>query len=180
MSIFFNRPIAITDVETTGLDFRVHEIVDVGLVLVDQTTLDVVDTFSSKVQPTNLVTATQKALEVNGYNAIDWQNAPSLVDVLAAYSAKTVGAVFAAHNVTFDWGFIDEGFRKARVQNRMDYHRIDMLTLAWSRLRNKGLKKLNQNAVAEFLGVAPEPAIHSGINGAMLSYQIFRKLMVEY
>ena len=32
----FKRPIAITDVETTGLDAVKHEIVEIGLVLIDQ------------------------------------------------------------------------------------------------------------------------------------------------
>ena len=67
-----NRNIAIVDLETTGLDEQLHEIIEVGMVVVNQKTLEIIDTLDMKVRPTHPETASAKALEVNGYNEEDW------------------------------------------------------------------------------------------------------------
>lgn len=174
---FLSRPIAITDVETTGLNPAINEIVDIGLIIVDQKTLKIIDTFDVKVKPEHIQTATSFALNLNGYNEKDWQNALTLQEAMRLYSAKTEEAVFAAHNVTFDWSFIFEAFNKTKVRNLMDYHRIDLLTMAWFKLRDSGLKKFNGDAIAKHLGLKEELLPHRGINGAMKAYEVFKKLI---
>ncbi len=171
------RYIAITDVETTGLDPTTQEIVEVGLILIDQRTFKIIDTLDVKVLPEHLETATEFALKLNGYNAIDWQNALTLQTAMALYSKKTEDAIFCAHNVTFDWAFISEAFRKTGAKNSMDYHRIDLFTMAWMKLRNSGLEKFNMNEVAKYLGIPEEPLPHRGINGTMTAYEIYKQLV---
>ncbi len=173
---FLERPIAITDVETTGLDAAVHEIVEVGLVIINQQTLEIVDTFAAKVRPLHIERASAAALAINGYAEADWKDAVELCDALAIYGEKTRDAMFAAHNVTFDWSFVHEAFRKTGVENRMDYHRIDLFTLAWSKLQTSGLKKFNLNEIAKYLGIPEEPMPHRALNGAMIAYQVLRRI----
>lgn len=171
------RPIAITDVETTGLDPVTHEIIEIGLVVINQQTLEIFDKLDVKVRPENLKTATESALKLNGYNEADWQNALTLQEAISLYSEKTKDAIFCAHNVTFDWSFILEAFKKTGVKNQMDYHRIDLFTMAWMKLRNSGLEKFNMNEVAKYLGIGEEPMPHRAINGAMTAYEIYKRLV---
>lgn len=173
------RPIAITDVETTGLDPTIQEIVEIGLVLVSQQTLEIIDTLDVKVQPEHPETATEFALKLNGYNATDWQNALTLQAAMSLYSEKTKDAIFCAHNVTFDWSFILEAFKKTGVKNLMDYHRVDLFTMAWMKLRNSGLEKFNMNEVAKHLGIPEEPMPHRAINGTMTAYEIYKRLVSD-
>ena len=173
---FNERPIAITDIETTGTDPRVHEIIEIGLVLVDQPTLNVISTYEVKIKPEHLELAQPRALEVNGYKEADWRGALTLKAALESYAALTHEAAFLAHSVTFDWPFMEEGFRKTGVTQTMDRHRLCNMTLAWGLLRQKGLVHVNQKEVAQFLGIEPEPDVHRAINGAMLAYRILRKL----
>ncbi|MDO8442915.1 MAG: 3'-5' exonuclease [bacterium] len=172
------RPIAITDVETTGLDPKVQEIVEIGLVVIDQSTLMIIDTLNVKIKPEHIETASEFALKLNGYNSADWEKAISLPEAMALYAEKTKEAMFCAHNVTFDWSFIAESFKKTGVKNEMDYHRLDLFTMAWMKLKNSGLEKLNMNEVAKFLGIPEEPLPHRGINGAMTEYEIYKKLIM--
>ena len=172
------RPIAITDVETTGLDPASQEIIEIGLVLINQQTLEIVDTLDVKVQPEHLETATEFALKLNGYNVADWQGALTLQEAMTLYGEKTKDAVLCAHNVTFDWSFILEAFKKTRVKNSMDYHRIDLFTMAWMKLRNSGLEKLNLNEVAKHLGIPEEPMPHRAIHGTMTAYEIYKRLVL--
>lgn len=171
---FLERPYAITDAETTGLDFKIHEIIEIGLVLAHPETLDILDTFEIKVFPEHIETASPQALQVNGYNPADWAAAVSLKEAMEQYAEKTKDAVFAAHNVTFDWGFIDEAFKKTLVKDLMDYHRIDTWTIAYEKLRKSGLDKFSLKDLCIYFGIEPEPPIHRGINGAMKIREVWQ------
>ena len=39
----FDRLLVVTDIETTGVDYYTHEIVDIGVILVDQMTFEEVN-----------------------------------------------------------------------------------------------------------------------------------------
>lgn len=170
-------PIAIVDLETTGLDYHIHEIIEIGMVLVDQKTLEIKDTMDVKVRPLHIERASPKAMEVNGYNEEDWVGACDLKKAMIILSAKSKGAMFCSQNTTFDWGFCQEGFYKTNVNNMMDYHRLDLLTMSWLTLRNSGLDKFNLFAVSQFLGLEPEPLPHCAFNGALNAYEVFKKLI---
>lgn len=171
------KPIAITDVETTGYDPMTQEIIEIGLVLVNQETLEIINTLDVKVRPEHLETATEDALKFNGYNPADWRNALTLKEAINLYAEKTKGAIFCAHNVTFDWSFINEAFKKTGVKDQMDYHRLDLLTMIWLKYRNSGLQKFRLNEAAKFLGIAEESKPHRAINGAILAYKIYKQIV---
>jgi hypothetical protein len=56
----------------------------------------------------------------------------------------------------------------------MDYHRIDIPTLAWNRFTR--LEHLSQNDVAALLGLDREPEPHRAITGAEYAWSILREL----
>lgn len=174
------RPLAITDVETTGLDAQIHEIIEIGLLVADQKTLKVLDQLEAKVKPLHLGTADRSALELNGYNEPGWTNALELKTAMEIYANKTRNAIFLAHNTTFDWSFIFEAFRKTGVRNSMDYHRIDLLTIAWSKAReNKlpGLKRFNLDELCQYFGIPKEPLPHRAINGVQNELAVLKQLI---
>lgn len=175
---FTARPIAITDVETTGLSSKTHEIIEIGMVLVDQNTLEIIDTFEIKIKPQYPERGSWKAFQVNGYKPEEWLGAVTIEEAIRQYGEKVKGAMFCAHNVTFDWSFIGEAFEKAGIECSLDYHRLDLLTLAWSKLGSKGLERLRLKSVCEFLEIDPEPEPHRALNGAMAAYQVYRALMM--
>jgi DNA polymerase III alpha subunit (gram-positive type) len=174
-----NRNIVICDVETTGLDFKIHEIIELGAFVVNQSTLEVTDTIDFKIKPTNIQTASKRAMEVNGYSEDLWQDAEELKTVMKVLSVKAKGAIFCSQNICFDHGFVKEAFEKTGVVDHMDYHRIDLFTLSWLTLRNTELQYFNLKAVSEFLKCVAEPEPHCAINGAWNAYEVFTKLM-EY
>lgn len=169
------RPIAMTDLETTGDVFGEHEIIEIGLVLFDQKTFKIINTLNIKVKPEHIENAIPKARERNGYNKENWKEAFSLNEAIKMFAEKTKDSVFCSYNVSFDWGFMNEAFRKTKIKNEMDYHRLDLMTLAWE----KGMKKQGGWSLknsCEFFGIKPEPEIHTAINGAMTAYELFKKL----
>ena len=173
------RKIAMTDLETTGDVFGVHEILEIGLVVFNQDTLEILDTLNIKTKPLNVENAVPAALERNGYKKENWQDAVSLEEAIKIYTEKTQECVFCAYNVSFDWGFISDAFRRTKIQNPMstfeNHDRLDLLSIAWE----KGLKNENSfslKSACKLFGVPPEPEPHNALNGAMTAYELFKKI----
>lgn len=176
---FLKRPIAITDVETTGFDADIHEIIEIGLVVVDQKTFKVLDEFETKVKPRHIKTAAEKALKVCGYNKLDWLKAVDLKDAMKIYAKKTKNAIFLAHNSFFDWSFISQAFKSTGLEDHTDYHRLDLFSIAWGLSRNRKLKdlsKFNLSEMCKYFNINPEPMPHRALNGARTAHQILKKL----
>ncbi len=173
---FFDRPLAFTDVETTGRDPLVHEIIEIGLVVADQRTLAVIDELEVKVRPTHIDLAEPRALEVNGYRPEDWTGAVSLREAIAAYAEKTREAILIAHNATFDWDFVRMAFRTTGVSDQMDFHRLCCMSMAFAKLKRSGLRKFGLIHVARHLGVPEEPLPHRAVHGARTVYEVYKRL----
>jgi DNA polymerase III epsilon subunit-like protein len=173
-----SRPIAMTDLETTGDVFSVHEIIEIGLVVFDQKTFAIIDTLNVKIKPQHIEKAVPAALERNGYKEADWKEAVTLTGAIKMYNEKTKGVIFASFNVSFDWGFMNEAFRITGIDNQMDYHRLDVLSLAWERVL-KTENSWSLKRTCEILGIPPEPDIHTALNGARTAYEVFRKLQLD-
>lgn len=168
------RPIAITDIETTGLDATVHEIVDLALLLVDPRTLAVRDEYHARIKPMHIRTAARRALDVVGYSPRAWANAVDLETALTVYAAKAADAVFCSYNVFLTYSFLDTAFKWAGVEDPTDYHRLDLFTLAWSRL---GMASPDFEQICKKLDVPPEPRPHRASVGAAKQLAVLRALL---
>ena len=99
------------DLETTGLDPLIHEVIDIGAVRVDQATLEIEATFSAKIQPLHIELASPIALEVNGYTPEAWKHAVNQSDGWRSFFSFARQSVFASYSTRFDWGFTNEALR---------------------------------------------------------------------
>lgn len=171
-----DRNIAITDLETSGDVFGMHEILEIGLVVVNPKTLEIIDKLNVKIKPEHIENAVPAALERNGYEEKNWSNAVSLKEAIEQYASKTHYAIFYAYNVSFDWGFMSDAFKKTGVKNMMDYHRIDLMSMAYLKYKDE-LKSLSFNSVSELIGIPKEPMPHAALNGAMQAYYLLKNLI---
>ena len=175
---FYKRPLAITDIETTGLDPQSHEIIEIGLLVVDPTTLKVRDKFEVKVKPEHSKTAVKKALAANGYNEKDWKRAWPLKDALEVYADKTRDAIFFSQNAYSEWAFIEEGFKKTAVEDLMDYHRLDLFSIGWARReRFPSLVKFSLASLAKYFALEPELKPNRAMNGAKQMLAVLSRLL---
>lgn len=171
---FRDRPIAITDIETTGLDASLHEIIDIAVVVVDPRTLNIQDQYHSRVRPMRASSAPSKALEVSGYTPAAWRNAVSLETAMAVYADKARDAVFCSYSTFLSYSFIDAAFKSTGIEDPTDYHRLDLFTLAWSRLN---LSSPTMDQICRKLQLEPEPKPHRAMAGAMLQLHVLRALL---
>jgi DNA polymerase III subunit epsilon len=106
---------AVVDVETSGLSPRVHRILQVAVVTVgaDGT---VTDRWSSYVRPRWPRIARTGPVEIHGIRRRHLVGAPPLDDVLVELRARTSGAILVAHNLEFDWAFLQRAARRRKLQ----------------------------------------------------------------
>jgi DNA polymerase-3 subunit epsilon len=171
---FKDRPVAITDIETTGLDASVHEIIDLAVLVVDPTTLKPLDEYHARIRPRNIRAAAKRALEVAGYGPRAWADAVDLETALTVYSQKAANAVFCSYNMYLAYSFLDAGFKATGVEDPTDYHRLDLFSLAWSRL---GMGSANMDAICKRLNIVPEATPRRAAQGAAKQLQVLRALL---
>jgi DNA polymerase-3 subunit epsilon len=100
---------AIVDVETSGLSRRRHRLLQIAIVTVNAQG-EVTDRWDTLVRPRfRRVGPTH----IHGLTARELRRAPTFADVAPEVVGRLDGAVFAAHNADFDWGFLSQALRRA-------------------------------------------------------------------
>lgn len=159
-----SRPIVFLDLETTGLDPEIHEIIEVAAIQVDAESLIELDVLHLRVKPERIGDANVHALVMNGFDMEVWEDALPLADALKQLSPVLEGAILAGHNVAFDRDFLDAAYASSGVPRpKMDHHTLDTASLAWSLYTDGVIKSLSLASVCEALGVdggTPHRALH--------------------
>ena len=177
------NPLVFIDVETTGFDPGQHEIIEIGGVLVKQEfspgqgmVFSELSEFEYKIKPEKIETAEPQALQVNGYNEVEWMFAPELKQVMTEVANKTAGATLVAHNLCFDQAFISAAFSRSGVESRMHYAKLDTISIAYAKLLNdQSVEKFSLRALADHFGIENEKA-HTALADARVTFEVFKKL----
>lgn len=168
--------IALLDLETSGLDPTKHDILELGMVVFDSETFEILHTFDSKVALFSPERADPKALEVNGYTKEAWKDALSLREVLCRIAPLTRDATFCANNVCFDWAFFKEGCEKTASPITFSYRKVDIFSVAWAKMPHT-MASWSLKNICIALGIEPEPEVHTALAGATKAYEVYKKLM---
>lgn len=178
------RNLAFIDVETTGLDSNLHEMIEVGGIIAKQIPqanrgpkLEVIDEFEYKIKPTNLEVADPDALRINGYNETDWIFAVDLKQAMEAIAGKTEGAILVAYNTPFDSAFLEAGFKKSKVENKMHYHKIDVMPIAFAKLyHDPRVQYFNLKTLVDHFSLTNEKA-HTALADIKVTFELYKRLL---
>ncbi len=135
------REFAIVDVETTGTDPKMSDLLEIGVVKVKGGKIS--DRWSTFVKPSQPILGHQ----MHGITDKDVAKAPSPADA-AKQAVDFIGdAVVVGHSVVFDLGFLEEAGAPRYAQNRY----LDTLTIA--REGYPDLQNYKLDTLAAFFGV---------------------------
>jgi len=173
------------DIETTGLDPRIQEIIEISVIRVKQLwqsgekpQFQEVAEWSAKIRPQNMAVADPAALKVNGYIPSDWKHAIPLKDALEQFVEKTEGAIMVSHNVAFDAGFLDENLARLGLPNKMHYHRLDTVSMAFAVLHSTpDVSRYSLVELCKYFNIPIEHA-HSALPDARADFELFKKLIL--
>jgi DNA polymerase III alpha subunit (gram-positive type) len=174
-----SHSLAFIDIETTGISRDTGEIIELAAVITKMKDgeLTVVDQVDIKIKPKHIETADPQALRINGYNEADWLFAIDLEEAMKVFAEKTKGCIFVAHNVTFDYAFIEKAFIDVELENQMHFHKLDTISIAFAVLNaNEDINRYSLHALAEYYQIENKKA-HSAFADAYATYEVFKKLM---
>lgn len=170
--------IALTDIETTGLSPLKHEIIEIGCVIFSEKDFKIHAQLNFKVKPERIEDADPKALQVNGYTKEDWEDGMTLFQALNFYAEATEGCTFMAHNAMFDWSFLEVAAERENIQFKFkSHHKIDTVSVAWCKIPHTKVTSWSLKTLCTYFGIPPEPSIHRAVNGALCTYEVYKKLM---
>ena len=107
----FPKTFAIVDTETTGMRPPYARVIDIGIIRVENG--KEVDRFQSLINPgVSVPSSIQRFTHITDE---DLENAPPFEDIALQVHEMLAGAVFVAHNVAFDYGFMKSEFGRLNM-----------------------------------------------------------------
>gem|GEM_PF-525772 len=150
-SLWKGCPLAVVDVETTGLDPKVDRVIEVAVIHMQDG--EVTDTFASLVNPEQEVP--DEVVRITGIQPEQLTDAPRFGAVAAEVRARLEGRIFVAYNLPFDRAFIKSELERAGL-DFPEVVPIDPLVFIRELHKNQGSKRLS--SAAERLGISLENA----------------------
>ncbi len=159
---------AVVDLETTGGRASRHRITEIAIVLHDGER--VLDTFETLVNPECYIP--YGITELTGITQEMVQDAPKFYEVAKKVVEMTEGAIFVAHNVRFDYGFLKEEFRRLGYT----FTRKQLCTVRLSRKAFPGLPSYSLGRLAAQLGI-PITDRHRAMGDARATARILELIL---
>jgi DNA polymerase III alpha subunit (gram-positive type) len=168
--------LAFIDIEATGLDVTIHEIIEIGCVITTPK-LKVIEKFELKIKPEHIENADPVALKINHYNKADWALAYTLEEAMKIFSKKVKDCIMVGQNISFDSGFLEYTFAKNKLKNSMHYHKLDTISIAWAKLHRKpSITHFSLREMCKHFHIKNEHP-HSALSDAYATYELYKKLM---
>ncbi|MFN6991206.1 MAG: PolC-type DNA polymerase III, partial [Fervidobacterium sp.] len=158
----------IIDLETTGLNPRSDEIMEIGAVKAKNG--EILDEFHTFVKPSKL---NKKSLEITGITEEMLEAAPSIQEVIPNLLEFVKDSVIVAHNADFDVAFLKNTFAKYNTDFNPPY--IDTLRLSQALLRNK-LKSFSLDKLVDYFELGTFQH-HRALDDAKVTVYVFWKLI---
>ncbi len=153
------------DVETTGLDAQLHEIIEVGAVKVVNGT--VAAEYSQLVKP--LKPLPDFITHLTGISAADLKHAPPIRDAMPPFLDFVSGFKIVGQNIGFDIGFLRAAAGMGNFSNPID-------TVEFARVLLPMLPSYNLDSLIEFFALEPEKR-HRALEDARVTAQVYLKLL---
>ena len=165
------------DCEFGGLDYRIHDITEVAVIVTDQKLVELGEAhWKVKARPERIGA---EGARISGYSEEAWANAlpvrqvlTELADLLPA--GKTV--VPAGQNVRMDVLFLERGFENCGIPYPFDYHVIDLASLfyAWTLVAGETATALSLRQAAVTAGLIEKQVPHRAMADTRLTLETFR------
>lgn len=163
-----HQKLVFLDVETTGMNPRYHEIIEVAIIGND----DEMEPFCTKLKPIHPERISDEAIAVNGYNEEEWDDAPKVMQMHGEITTRLHDRIVCGHHVGFDIDFVKHSCGEDTFRCRS----IDTVTLAYAHLIPLGLSSLNLGTIAAFLGIDPTRS-HRALEDAMTCRAVYREIL---
>lgn len=167
--IALDKDYVVFDIETTGLDPKFDEIIEIsGVKVVND---EIIDTFSSLVKPENLISPFITELTHITNEMV--KDADKIEVVLPKFMEFIGDNILIGHNVNFDINFVYDTLEKINYSKKLSNNFIDTMRLGRYLLKNLNHHRLMD--LANYYNISYEGA-HRSLTDAKITYQVYLKL----
>ena len=158
------------DIETTGLSVIRDRVIEVGLLRIENNKL--VQTYQTLVNPEMYISPLIE--QMTGISKSNLENAPTFGDIQRNLHELLDDAVFVAHNVRFDYGFLRNEFKRFGKS----FSSKHFCTAKLSRKLFPHHKHHNLDSIIERFGLSCQRR-HRAFDDAKVLWDFFQKLQTE-
>ena len=173
--------LTVLDTETTGLDSDIHEIIQIATisyVVSGEGDRYVTKKFEKKINPEQLHTASEKALEINGFSLEEWKGSPDASEVMLEIKEIIEGSdILVGQNLIFDLNFIHEICHRNEIEPPNFPPYIDTKSIADRLVRANWIQRSGMDYLVEHYGVKVEGRAHTALVDCERTMLVFDELM---
>ena len=173
--------LTVLDTETTGLDSDIHEIIQIATisyVVSAEGDRYVTKKYEKKINPQQFHTASEKALEINGFSLEEWKGSPNAIDVMPEIKEIVERSdVLVGQNLIFDLRFINEICHRNEIDPPNFPPYIDTKSIADRLVRANWLQRSGMDYLVEHYGVKVEGRAHTALVDCERTMLVFDELM---
>lgn len=166
----FDRSLAIVDLETTGMSARYHRIIEIAVIRVERN--KIVETFTSCINPETPIPSF--ITHLTGISQKDVDAAPVFAKVKHKVKKLLKDATFVAHNVWFDYSFLQSEFERVNIP----FESKKCCTVRLSRRLYPQYKSHSLTSVIERFGFGYQSR-HRAYDDALVLWQFLKKIKKE-
>lgn len=161
---------SIIDIETTGQASKTGKITEIAIYIHDG--FQIVDSFSSLINPECYIP--DFITRLTGIDNEMVRSAPRFYEVARKVVEMTTDTIFVAHNVSFDYKFIQEEFNRLGY----DYQRKTMCTVRMGRKYLPGHRSYSLGKLCGELGISINGR-HRAAGDALATVKLFEMIMAR-
>lgn len=172
--------LAVIDLEMSGPNALVHEVLDVGIVRVSLSPgFPEEESWGARIKPRRIGNAEPGALRVVRYSAKEWRDAIPLEHAMPHLSRLGQGAIVTGWGIGQDLSFLLQTFQSLGVPWPFAAAALDVQPIARELLRGTGsVDRFNLGHVADRLGIG-RMGEHGALPDAYATYDVLVKLFEQ-
>jgi DNA polymerase-3 subunit epsilon len=164
---------ACIDCETTGLDPKVDEIVEVAVTVFSFE--NTIASYETLVKPP--ITIPESSIQIHHITNEMVQDKPSIAEVLPKIFSITGDLVIIGHNISFDIEMLSQAAKKLSIPCKLHRNKtIDTLRLA----RLYGQSEINSLEALRNHFHIPDEGAHRAMSDVTVNIQVFKKLSTNF
>lgn len=182
MKIEFPKNLLVLDLETTGIDPRIHSTIEIGAVLLDRLSLAEIKAWRTVIKRQERNRTDPQSMALHGLSSHDIKNGKDPKTAVDEFlDVFGTDYLLAGWNIGFDVQFLKALFCRTGHNDdfdKIDYHRVDVWSIAQV-FKSIGIFQGDVSSLSrlcEQLGLS-RSRTHSGLEDARITASALRKLV---
>jgi DNA polymerase-3 subunit epsilon len=173
--------LTVLDTETTGLDPDIHEIIQIAAIsyIIDKSgERYILKKYEKKIDPKQLHTASEKALEINGFSISDWEGSSEPEDVMNDIKEIiSKSDIMLGQNLIFDLRFINEICHRNNIEPPDYPPYIDTKSIADRLVKAHWLQRSGMDYLVEHYQIKVKGRAHTALVDCERTMLVFDELL---